>query len=214
MLGAARSTAAEGDVALTERRYEEAAGLFGQAAGYVPSGHASARGGYLLRQADALCRQGNERGDNAALKSSIEVYGRALAEYPRSEFPLDWARTQEGLGIALAILGEQDSGTARLEQAVAAFRYALEEQTRDRVPLDWARTQVSLGNALAILGERESDTARLEQAVAAYRDAEGTGARPRPARLGKDAGESRQCARDARQCGRDAWQTGDWAGAA
>ena len=170
MLGAARSTAAEGDVALTERRYLEAAELFGQAAGYVPSGHASARGGYLLRQADALCRQG-ERGDNAALKSSIEVYGRALAEYPRSEFPLDWARTQEGLGIALGVLGERESGTARLEQAVAAFRDALKEQTRDRVPLDWARTQVSLGNALAILGERESGTARLEQAVAAYRDA-------------------------------------------
>ena len=83
MLGAASSTAAEGDVALTERRYLEAAELFGQAAGYVPSGHASERGGYLLRQADALYRQGDERGDNAALRSSIEVYGRALAEYPR-----------------------------------------------------------------------------------------------------------------------------------
>ena len=47
MLGAASSTAAEGDVALTERRYLEAAELFGQAAGYVPSGHASERGGYL-----------------------------------------------------------------------------------------------------------------------------------------------------------------------
>ena len=54
MLGAASSTAAEGDVALTERRYEEAAELFGQAAAYVPGGNASERGGYLLRQADAL----------------------------------------------------------------------------------------------------------------------------------------------------------------
>jgi tetratricopeptide (TPR) repeat protein len=171
MLGAVQSTAAEADVAMTEQRYLEAAELFGQAANYVPSRHASERGGYLLRQADALCRQGNELGDNAALKSAIEVYGRALAKYPRSEFPLDWARTQEGLGIALGMLGERESDTARLEKAVAAFRDALKEQTRDRVPLDWARTQVSLGNALAILGERESDTARLEKAVAAFRDA-------------------------------------------
>jgi len=73
MLGAASSTAAEGDVALTERHYPEAAELFGQAAGYVPDGHASERGGYLLRQAEALYRQGDERGDNAALRSSIEV---------------------------------------------------------------------------------------------------------------------------------------------
>ena len=53
MLGAAGSTAAGGDVALTERRYLEAADLFSQAAGYVPSGHTGEHGGYLLRQADA-----------------------------------------------------------------------------------------------------------------------------------------------------------------
>ena len=45
MLGAASSTAADGDVAMTERRYLEAAGLFGQAANYVTSGHSSERGG-------------------------------------------------------------------------------------------------------------------------------------------------------------------------
>jgi hypothetical protein len=54
MLGAASSTATEGDVAMTERRYKEAAELFGQAADYVPSGQASKRAGYLLRQAGAL----------------------------------------------------------------------------------------------------------------------------------------------------------------
>ena len=65
MLGAAGSTAAEGDGALTERRYAEAAELFGQAAGYVPSGHTGEHGGYLQRQADALYRQGDERGDES-----------------------------------------------------------------------------------------------------------------------------------------------------
>ena len=74
MLGAAQSTAAEANVAMTELRYLEAAELFGQAASYVPGGHASETGGYLLRQADALYRQGDQRGDNDALKNSIEVY--------------------------------------------------------------------------------------------------------------------------------------------
>jgi peptidoglycan hydrolase CwlO-like protein len=50
MLGAASSTAAEAGVALTERRYLEAAELFGQAADYVPNEHASERGKYLRRQ--------------------------------------------------------------------------------------------------------------------------------------------------------------------
>ncbi len=163
MLGAAGSTAAEGDVALTERRYGEAAELFGQAAGYVPSGHASEHGGYLLRQADALYRQGDERGDNDALRSAIEVYGRALAEYSRKQTPLDSAMTQMNLGNALGTLGERESGTARLQEAVAAYRAALGEWTRERVPLDWAMTQMNLGNALGTLGERESGTARLRR---------------------------------------------------
>ena len=47
--------------------------------------------------------------------------------------PLDWATTQNNLGVALATLGERESGTARLEEAVAAFRAALEEWTRDRI---------------------------------------------------------------------------------
>jgi tetratricopeptide (TPR) repeat protein len=71
MLGAANSTAAEGDVAMTERRYKEAAQLFGQAAEYVPAGYASEQGGYLTWEADALYRQGDERGDNDALQSCI-----------------------------------------------------------------------------------------------------------------------------------------------
>ena len=87
----------------------------------------------------------------------------------RERVPLDWARTQMNLGVALQRLGERESGTARLEEAVAAYRAALDEMTRERVPLDWAGTQMNLGSAPAALGERESGTARLEEAVAAYR---------------------------------------------
>jgi len=167
MIGAASSIAVKGGVAMTERRYAKAAGLFAKAAGYVPSGHASTRRRYLLREAEALFQQGDERGDNEALKSSIDVYEHTLAEYPRSEAPLDWATTQNGFGNALVTLGERESGTARLEQAVAADRAALEELTRERVPLPWAEAQGNLGIALQTLGERESGTARLEEAVAA-----------------------------------------------
>ena len=59
------------------------------------------------------------------------------------------------LGVALATLGQRESGTESLEQAVAAFTEALQECTRERVPLEWAATQNNLGAALATLGERE-----------------------------------------------------------
>jgi len=66
----------------------------------------------------------------------------------RERVPLDWALSQNNLGLALASLGQRESGTEKLVDAVAAYREALKEQTRERVPLDWARTQSNLGIAL------------------------------------------------------------------
>ena len=171
MLGAARSTSAEGEVELTVRRYVQAAKLFSQAASYVPDSHADERVEYWFRQARTLERQGDERGDNVSLRDSIRIYYQILPKITRERVPLDWAMTQNNLGNALATLGERESGTARLEEAIAAYRAALEERTRERVPLDWAMTQNNLGLALEKLGERESGTTRLEEAAAAYRAA-------------------------------------------
>jgi tetratricopeptide (TPR) repeat protein len=170
-LNAAQTTAQRGDVALTRLRYPDAAQRFAEAAAKVPQGHEDDRWKYLNEEADALYRQGDEFGDNAAAALAIERY-RHLAElWPRNAFPLDWAMTQMNLGNALRTLGERESGTARLEEAVAAYREALQENTRARVPLEWAKTQGSIGTALARLGSRESGTARLEEAVAAFREA-------------------------------------------
>jgi tetratricopeptide (TPR) repeat protein len=179
LLGAAESTAVEGDLALTERRYAEAADLFGRAAGYVPPSHPEDHVGYLGRQADALYRQGDELGNNGAAVAAIESYRNILTITPRERVPLDWAMAQNNLGTALSTLGERESGTSRLEEAVEAYRAALQERTRERVPLDWAMTQNNLGTALFRLGERESGTSRLEQAVEAYRAALEEGSRER-----------------------------------
>jgi len=40
--------------------------------------------------------------------------------------PLDWAMTQNNLGLALERLGERESGTAHLDEAVAAYNAASE----------------------------------------------------------------------------------------
>jgi tetratricopeptide (TPR) repeat protein len=72
--------------------------------------------------------------------------------------------TQTNLGLALATLGERESGIKRLEEAVDADRAALQEDTRERVPLQWAMTQTNLGLALTRLGERTHDSGQLEEA--------------------------------------------------
>jgi tetratricopeptide (TPR) repeat protein len=128
-------------------------------------------GEFLFAKAGQFFERGDQKGENSALFVSIATYNAALEEYTRERAPLDWAKTQNNLGLALWRVGERESGTARLEEAVASFRVALQEQTRERVPLDWAMTQNGLGLVLWRLGERESGTARLEEAVAAYRAA-------------------------------------------
>ena len=97
----------------------------------------------------------------------------AIAEaiLPRATTSEERVTLLDDLGIALAHLGERESGTQRLEQAVTAYENALKEWTREKVPLQWATTQNNLGTALQRLGERESGTQRLEQAVTAYENA-------------------------------------------
>ncbi|MBV9528717.1 hypothetical protein, partial [Sphingomonas sp.] len=94
LLGAAASTATEGDLAMTELHYAQAADLFGQAAELVPPGHVDEATGYRERQADALYREGDEHGTNAALSAAIETWKLVLQQRPRERVPLDWAMTQ------------------------------------------------------------------------------------------------------------------------
>jgi tetratricopeptide (TPR) repeat protein len=168
----AETSAQRGDIALARLRYAEAAQHFAEAARTLPVGHDQERWNYLVRQADALYRQGDEFGDNAALAEAIDITRRCLVLAPRSERPLDWARTQVALGNALLTLGARDSGTARLEEAVAAYREALQEFTRERVPLDWAMSTGNQGVALMLLAERRhhAEVAKLavQQIEAAF----------------------------------------------
>jgi tetratricopeptide (TPR) repeat protein len=172
-VNAAETSASRGNIALTRLRYAEAATHFAKAAAVFPpnSEHEDKRINYLTNEANALYHQGDELGDNGALLSAIARYTGLVDLTPRERVPLQWATTQNNLGLALWSLGERESGTAKLDEAVAAYREALKERTRERVPLDWATTQNNLGNALWSLGVRESGTAKLDEAVVAYREA-------------------------------------------
>jgi tetratricopeptide (TPR) repeat protein len=168
-LSAAKLIAGRGNIALTQLSYTDAAEHFKEASTLVPSGHPDETARYLHDEADALYRQGDEQGDNAALEQSIDVWHAVLQCRPRERVPTDWARTQTDLGNALVTLGQREPGTERLQKGIAAYRAALEVNTPD--PVDGVVTQSNLGAALEILGERQNDAARLDEAVAAYRAA-------------------------------------------
>jgi tetratricopeptide (TPR) repeat protein len=172
-VNAAETSARRGEIALTRLRYAEAATHFANAAAVFPpkSAHEDKRISYLEKEEDALYQQGDQFGDNGALRSAIQRQKSLLGMTSREVEPLKWANAQNNLGLALESLGERESDPIRLQEATAAFREALKERIRERVPLDWATSQNNLGIALSSLGERESGTAKLEEAVVAFREA-------------------------------------------
>jgi tetratricopeptide (TPR) repeat protein len=154
-----------GEIALARLRYVEAATHFARAASVLPPGstHENKRNGYITRQASALFQQGEDFGDNGALRLAIELYKQIIDLSSRERVPLQWAAIENNLGNAFRVLGGRENGTANLEEAVAAYREALKELNRERAPLDWATTQTNLGSALLVLAGRESGTAKLEE---------------------------------------------------
>ncbi|MEH2244818.1 CHAT domain-containing protein, partial [Nostoc sp.] len=108
-----------------------------------------------------------ERAENIEL--AIAAYNQALEVTTKSAFPVDWATTQNNLGIAYRnrILGER---AENIEEAIAAFNQALEVTTKSAFPVNWAMTQNNLGEAYRnrILGERAEN---IESAIAAFNQA-------------------------------------------
>jgi tetratricopeptide (TPR) repeat protein len=119
-VSAADTSARRGDIALTRLRYGDAARHFANAAAVFPPGsaHEDKRIRYLTREASALYLQGFEFGDNEALNLAIDRRKQLVDLTPRARVPLEWAKTQNSLGIALSSLGQRESGTAKLEAAV------------------------------------------------------------------------------------------------
>ncbi|MGB3510504.1 MAG: CHAT domain-containing tetratricopeptide repeat protein, partial [Microcoleaceae cyanobacterium] len=83
--------------------------------------------------------------------------------------PMDWAMTQNNLGIAYSdrITGDK---AENIESAIAAYQNALQVRTQKDFPMDWAMTQNNLGIAYSdrITGDKAQN---IESAIAAYQNA-------------------------------------------
>ncbi len=100
------------------------------------------------------------------LHRAIACYEAALRVYTESDFPSDWATTQNNLGNAYSVLptGDRDEN---LRRAIVHYEAVLRVRTESDFPSDWAGTQNNLGNAYSVLptGDRGEN---LRRAVACY----------------------------------------------
>lgn len=109
-------------------------------------------------------RQQGSRADN--LETAIKAYETALTFRTRQVFPVEWAITQNSLGIAyrLRIRGARADN---LELAIKSYEAALAVRTRQALPQPWAETHNNLGIAYRerIQGNRADN---LELALKSY----------------------------------------------
>ncbi|MDE5074977.1 MAG: tetratricopeptide repeat protein, partial [Trichodesmium sp. St5_bin2_1] len=103
------------------------------------------------------------------IEAAIAAYQQALLVYTQTDFPINWATTQNNLGGAYSdrIRGNK---AQNMEAAIAAYQQALLVRTQSDFPMEWAMTQNNLGFAYSdrIRGDKAQN---IEAAIAAYQQA-------------------------------------------
>jgi uncharacterized caspase-like protein len=122
---------------------------------------------YRVDEGFALWNQGEQRGDNAAVREAIAAYRDALNF--QTAKPGDHALTRNNIGVALVELASRLGDTSLLKDAIAEHRRALEYYTRETDPEQWAWTQSILANALLTYSDHDNDPDLFNAAIEAYR---------------------------------------------
>ena len=105
------------------------------------------------------------------LKNSIQTFQKALEVYTKKDFPMDYATTQNNLGIAYQILGEVKDNETNCQFAIDAYLKALKVYTKKDFPMNYAMTQNNLGNAYGTLGEVKDKETNCQLAIDACQKA-------------------------------------------
>ena len=100
------------------------------------------------------------------LEISIACHTAALDVYKRENYPEQWAKAQNCLGVGYSNRIE-GIRAQNIEIAIACYTAALEVSTRDNYPEQWAMTQNNLGTAYSnrIAGVRAEN---IEEAIDCY----------------------------------------------
>ena len=147
-----------------------AAEKYGQAASLVADDvHLAFR--YLTKQANAMQNEGEEFGNNDALRSSILVWRSAKGLSPFERDPDNHRKAHNNLGGAIYSLATREPTNENLLEVVAMNREVLARDTRESAPKYWAAAQANLGSALQVIGQRELGTEKLLESLERLRDA-------------------------------------------
>ncbi|MFP4502821.1 MAG: hypothetical protein ACLFTT_17650, partial [Candidatus Hydrogenedentota bacterium] len=92
----------------------------------------------------------------ANLEQAIACYKAALRVYTETDFPQEWAMTQNNLGNAYDQLPRGDRGE-NLEEAIACYERALTVYTEEAFPHRHAMVNKNLAKARAALAALHSD---------------------------------------------------------
>jgi tetratricopeptide (TPR) repeat protein len=112
-----------------------------------------------------------QRNPLEALRKAIEAYEEALRFCKPDVAPLNYAMTQNNLGLAYGRLSEHEDPVGNLRKAIEAYGEALRFWTPDVAPLNYAMTQNNLGLAYGRLSEHEDPVGNLRKAIEAYGEA-------------------------------------------
>ena len=168
----AQATARLAELAMARFDFDTAGELFAEAADSAPKSDRAVQWRYLMRQAEALYRKGEERAEPAAFSRSLQIYEGAARLAVEARNKVGEAAAHAGLANTLLRLGEREPGSGRLKEAVASYRKALAAFPRAEEPRRWAVTQMQLGTALVVLAQRETQQVSLyREAATAFREA-------------------------------------------
>ena len=122
--------------------------------------------GYKAREAAEISVQIKEY-----ILIAIKSYKEVLKFRTTDLFPMQYAMTQNNLGIAYATLAEVKDKDQNCQLALKAYQEALKVYTLDLFPMDYVATQNNLGNAYRILAEVKDKTQNCQLALKAYQEA-------------------------------------------
>ncbi|MCK1500786.1 hypothetical protein [Bradyrhizobium sp. 188] len=126
---------------------------------------------YLSKQANALQNEGEQFGNNDALRAAIAVWRSAKELSPFESDPENHRKAHNNLGSAIYALAHREPTNDNLFEVVAMNREVLARDTRESAPKYWGAAQANLGSALLVIGERELGTAKLIESLDRFREA-------------------------------------------
>ncbi|WP_316174412.1 tetratricopeptide repeat protein [Bradyrhizobium sp. SZCCHNRI1073] len=146
-----------------------AAEKYGQAAALVSNDRSAFQ--YFAKQANALQNEGEQFGNNDALRAAIAVWRRAKEFSPFESDPEDHRKAHNNLGSAIYALAERDPTNDNFLEVAALNREVLARDTCESAPKYWGAAQANLASVLLVMGERELDTVKLFESLDRFREA-------------------------------------------